>query len=59
MVDVAALKEKGLLKQLHDGVKVLSDGELTKNLEVRLQAYSAAAKEKIEAAGGRAEVVDL
>ncbi|NLT57355.1 MAG: 50S ribosomal protein L15 [Clostridiales bacterium] len=59
VVDVAALKEKGLLKQLHDGVKVLSDGELTKNLEVRLQAYSAAAKEKIEAAGGRAEVVDL
>ena len=59
VVDGAALKEMGIVKQFGDGVKVLSDGNLTKKLEVRLQAYSASAKEKIEAAGGKAEVVAL
>lgn len=59
VVDVAALREMGLVKQIHDGVKVLGDGAIAKKLEVRLQAYSASAKEKIEAAGGKAEVVKL
>ena len=59
VVDLDALRKMGLVKQVHDGVKVLGDGTLTKNLEVRLQAYSASAKEQIEAAGGKAEVVAL
>ena len=58
-VDVAALKAAGLVKKTFDGVKVLGDGELTKKLDVKLQAYSASAKEKIEAAGGKAEGVEL
>ena len=58
-VDVAALKAAGLVKKTFDGVKVLGDGELTKKLNVKLQGYSASAKQKIEAAGGKAEVVEL
>jgi large subunit ribosomal protein L15 len=51
------LKEKGLIKQLHDGVKVLGDGELTKSLVVRAHRFSKAAQQKIEAVGGKAEVI--
>ncbi|MBQ2698104.1 MAG: 50S ribosomal protein L15 [Clostridia bacterium] len=58
-VDVDALKAAGLVKKTYDGVKLLGDGELTKKLDVKLQAYSASAKEKVEAAGGKAEVVAL
>ena len=56
-VDANALVEKGLIKNGFDGVKILGNGEVTKKLNVSVNAYSAAAKEKIEAAGGRAEVI--
>lgn len=56
-VDTAALLEKGLIKKPMDGVKVLGDGELSKALTVKLAAYSASAKEKIEKAGGKVEVI--
>ena len=57
VVDVNALLEKGVIKKLNDGVKVLGNGELTKALTVKLDAYTASAKEKIEKAGGKAEVI--
>ncbi len=57
VVDVAALKEAGLVKNYFDSVKVLGNGELTKSLEVKVNAYSESAKQKIEAAGGKAEVI--
>ena len=56
-VDAAALKEAGLVGKMYDGVKVLGNGELTKKLTVKASAFSAAAKQKIEAAGGKAEVI--
>ena len=56
-VDLDALKKAGLVKKAYDGVKVLGDGELTKKITVKAAAYSKAAKEKIEAAGGKAEVI--
>ena len=56
-IDLDALKKAGLVKKAYDGVKVLGDGELTKKLNVKAAAYSKAAKEKIEAAGGKAEVI--
>lgn len=56
-VDVVALKEKGILKNLHQPVKVLGSGELSKALTVQLDAYTASAKAAIEGAGGTAEVV--
>ncbi|MEG1017251.1 MAG: 50S ribosomal protein L15 [Oscillospiraceae bacterium] len=57
VVDVKALKESGLIKKSLDGVKVLGNGELTKKLDVKLTAFTATAKEKIEKAGGKAEVI--
>ena len=54
---VALMKKAGLVKKAYDGVKVLGDGELTKKITVKAAAYSKAAKEKIEAAGGKAEVI--
>ncbi|MEE0265227.1 MAG: 50S ribosomal protein L15, partial [Acutalibacteraceae bacterium] len=57
VVDTKALIEAGLVKNSFDGIKVLGNGNLTKKLEVKVAAYSASAKEKIEAAGGKAEVV--
>lgn len=56
-VDVEALLEKGIIKNPRDGVKILGNGELTKKLDVKVNAYSASAKEKIEALGGTAEVM--
>ncbi len=56
-VDTAALIEKGLVKKAMDGVKVVGDGEISVPLNVKLAAYSATAKEKIEKAGGKAEVI--
>ncbi|MBQ0135735.1 MAG: 50S ribosomal protein L15 [Oscillospiraceae bacterium] len=56
-VDAAALIEAGLIKDVKDGVKVLGNGELKKKLNVQVNAYSEAAKAKIEAAGGKAEVI--
>ena len=56
-VTVDSLKEAGLVKNPRDGVKVLGNGELTKKLTVSVNAASKAAVEKIEAAGGKIEVV--
>ncbi len=57
VVDINALKEAGIVKNSFDGVKVLSNGNLTKSLTVKVNAFSEAAKSKIEAAGGKAEVI--
>ncbi len=57
VVDAVALVEVGILKNVLDGVKVLGKGEITKKLTVKLQAFSKSAKEKIEKAGGSAEVI--
>ncbi len=57
VVDAAALKNAGLVKKTFDGVKILANGTLTKKLTVKAAAYSEAAKAKIEAAGGKAEVI--
>lgn len=57
VVDADALRECGLLKGSPDGVKVLGNGELSKKLVVKATAFSASAKEKIEAAGGKTEVI--
>ena len=56
-VNVSDLLEKGILSKCEYGVKVLGNGTLTKKLTVRATAFSASAKEKIEAAGGKAEVI--
>ena len=56
-VDAAALTEKGIIKKAELPVKVLGNGNITKKLEVKLNAYSASAAEKITAAGGKAEVI--
>lgn len=56
-VDTELLKAAGVIKKENDGVKVLGNGELTKKLTVKAAAFSASAKEKIEKAGGEAEVV--
>lgn len=57
VVDIAALQSKGLVSNPRDGVKILGVGELTKKLTVQVNGYSQSAKEKIEAAGGKAEVI--
>ena len=57
VVDAAALIEKGIIHDGPYGLKVLSNGNLTKNLTVKAAAFSESAKEKIEQAGGKAEVV--
>lgn len=57
VVDVDALKTAGLIKKTYDGVKILGTGTLEKSITVKAAAYSATAKEKIEAAGGKAEVI--
>lgn len=56
-VTVDTLIEKGIVKNPRDGVKILGGGELTKKLNVAVNAYSESAKEKIEALGGKAEVI--
>lgn len=56
-VTVETLLENGVIKKSADGVKILGNGELTKKLNVKVNAFSASAKEKIEAAGGTAEEV--
>ena len=57
VVSVETLIEAGIVKNPRDGVKILGNGELTKKLSVKVNAYSASAKEKIEALGGTAEVM--
>ncbi len=56
-VTVKLLKDQGLVKQVKDGVKVLGGGELTRKLTVQVDRFTASAKEKIEALGGKAEVI--
>ena len=56
-VDVEALIEAGIVKNPKDGVKILGNGEFTKKLTVKANAFSASAKEKIEALGGTVEVI--
>lgn len=56
-IDTDAILEAGLVKKPLDGIKVLGDGELTKKLTVKVKAYSKTAKDKIEKAGGKAEVI--
>ena len=57
VVDSAALLAKGIIDSVKDGVKILGEGELTKKLTVKAKVFSASAKEKIEAVGGKTEVV--
>ena len=62
-VTIDSLIEKGIIKNINtgiqtvDGVKILGKGDLTKKLDVKVNAFSESAKEKIEAAGGTAEVI--
>ena len=56
-VTVDTLIESGIIKNPKDGVKILGNGELTKKLNVKANAFSASAKEKIEALGGTCEVI--
>lgn len=57
VVDAQALKDAGVIKKQLDGVKILGGGELTKKLTVKVAAFSETAKQKIEGAGGKAEVM--
>ena len=57
VVDSAALVESGLVNDQCDGIKILGNGEISKKLTVHAAAFSQSAKEKIEAAGGKAEVM--
>ena len=57
VVNARALLEKGILSKCQYGVKILGNGNLTKKLTVQASAFSASAKEKIEAVGGKAEVI--
>ncbi len=56
-VTAQTLIDAGLVKKELDGIKILGNGELTKKLTVKVAAFSEAAKQKIEAAGGKAEVI--
>ena len=58
VVDAAALVAAGIIKKAGTPVKVLGNGNVTKKLTVKLNAYSASAAEKINAAGGKAEVIE-
>lgn len=57
VVNAETLKEIGLIKKVQDGVKILGRGEIAKKLTVNVAAFSESAKAKIEAAGGKAEVI--
>ena len=57
VVDAALLTEAGLVSRIDDGIKILGNGELTKKLTVKAAVFSNTAKEKIEAAGGKTEVI--
>ena len=57
VVDSAARLAQGIINNVFDGVKILGEGELTKKLTVKAAVFSASAKEKIEAVGGKTEVV--
>ena len=57
VVDVQTLMDRGIVKNPRDGVKILGNGELTKKLNVKANAFSASAAEKIQALGGTTEVM--
>ena len=57
VVSIDTLIETGIVRNPRDGVKILGNGEFTKKLTVQANAFSASAKEKIEALGGKAEVI--
>jgi large subunit ribosomal protein L15 len=57
VVDVEGMKTSGLVKKVGFGVKILGEGEISRPLTVRAQAFSLSARKKIEAAGGKAEVI--
>ena len=57
VVNQALLEEAGVVKQVKDGVKVLGNGEITKKITVKAEKFSKSAVEKIEAAGGKVEVL--
>lgn len=57
VVDLEGYGKAGLVKDMKDGIKVLADGELTKSLTVQAHKFSQAAAQKIEAAGGKTEVL--
>ena len=57
VVDLEALTEKGIIRKEYDGLKVLGRGDITKKLTVKAKIFSASAKENIEAAGGKVEVI--
>ena len=57
VIDVKALQDKGLVNKVYDGVKVLGNGNISKAVTVKATAFSESAKSKIEAAGGKAEVI--
>ena len=57
VIDAQALLDAGIIKKVLDGVKALGNGEVTKAVTVKAAAYTASAKEKIEKAGGKAEVI--
>jgi len=58
VVDIQALLDAGIIRDVYDGVKVIGNGELTKKLTVKVDAFSAGAKEKIESLGGTAEIAE-
>ena len=57
VVDINTLLAEGIIRQEYSGLKVLGDGEISKKITVKAVIFSATAKEKIEAAGGKAEVI--
>ncbi len=57
IVEIKTLEEKGIIKDVKDGIKILGEGELTKDLVVRAHKFSKTAEEKIRAAGGKVEVI--
>ena len=57
VVDTELLAASGIVKKACDGIKILGNGEITKKLTVKVAAFSQTAKEKIEKAGGKAEVI--
>ena len=57
VIDVKARQDKGLVNKVYDGVKVLGNGNISKAVTVKATAFSESAKSKIEAAGGKAEVI--
>ncbi|MDQ0204580.1 50S ribosomal protein L15 [Pectinatus haikarae] len=57
VVDAVALVESGILKNVHDGIRILGNGEITKKITVRAQGFTKSAEEKIKAAGGQIEVI--